>query len=117
MSSNVFEEIKVSYDAARNRVTCSSMDVVLYHAHPGAPNAVRWVVGEAPPKASQMLILWENGCPFSLFGIGRSEGFGSLIGTGLARETGVFKYSIVFVNDSGDIICGIDPVIVDQPRP
>jgi len=117
MPSNMFGEIKISYDSKVGKVICDPMDIVLYHDHVAGPNAVRWAVGEAPPKATRMLIAWESGCPFSRFGSERSTSFATLLGTGLARESGVFKYSIIFTDDGGDIVGGIDPLIIDEPRP
>lgn len=104
-------------------VTCNPWNATVYYDHAEGPSSVRWIVEKAPTGATGMRINWENGSPFVNFGVeassesGGTEAFAILVGSGLAREEAVFKYSILFLDADGKVIAGVDPAIVDSPRP
>jgi hypothetical protein len=113
---NRYYPVRIDFDGTTAR--CTPDEVQLYFDDPKRPDSVRWAVGPLPKGATRLVIKWDVASPFIHLGVelpqSREEAL-VLLGTGNVRETGVFHYSVMAVDEKGQILAGVDPRIRNDP--
>jgi len=95
-------------------------DAHLKFNQPTEPDSVRWEIKRFPAGAKTVMIKWEVDSPFLHLGAEPADGKTAkavLIGTGNTRVEGLFKYSVLFLSSTGNIVTGVDPRIINDPVP
>ncbi len=112
-----FFPVTIEFDGTAAR--CTPDEVQLYFDDPKHPNSVRWAVGKMPKGATRLVVKWDVASPFIHLGVEVPKESESLVllGTGNVREPGVFHYSVMAVNEEGQILAGVDPKIINDPTP
>jgi hypothetical protein len=109
---------RVAIEFEEGTARCTPDEAQLYYDDPGKPDSVRWAVGRMPTGATRLVVKWDVASPFIHLGVEVPQAPGEslvLLGTGNVRETGVFHYSVMAVNEEGQILAGVDPRIRNDP--
>lgn len=107
----------VTIDYANGKVTCDPMEARVYYAFAPGPDSVRWTVETFPQGADRVELRWEVEAPFRDFGMKLHQGKVVLLGTGNRGKEGSYKYTILFLDDAGNVLAGLDPMILNDPLP
>jgi hypothetical protein len=104
-----FADVHVTVDEDYH-VSVSDEEVVIYFDRPGEPHAVRWIV-HAPPMV-QVQIKWELVSPFRNLGVTiLGGGTVALVADGNRGRRGLFRYSVLAIDEKGSVRGGVDPWI------
>ncbi len=104
-----FVTVKVSY--TEGGITCDQPQPELFLIN--GPRSVVWEFESMPPDAVGAMISWQNESPFRAVGM-FSDGK-RMVASGLTMKAGAFKYSILFFNDKGIVVGGLNELVIVEP--
>jgi hypothetical protein len=111
MDSPTFETVTISF---ADGVTSVDKPVVrLYYDSPDGPDSIRWKVASKPQATARVKILWDTAGPFGQV----RNANGDIDGTGNLKKQGSYHYAVLFVDAKGQVLGGVDPDIINDPRP
>ena len=112
-----YEEVAVSGLKAR-AISVEPSTAWVFFNNPNKPDSVRWVFNGLPEGAVSVVIKWDVESPFQNFGAEcHGDGRLVLIGTGNTGIEGLYRYSILFLDEKGQVVAGVDPEVGNDPEP
>lgn len=105
------KEIFVTYD--NGKIDVDPIKAHIYWEDSELPDTVNWIV-KGCPKGLKVKIAWDLMAPFLL--VEEIDRGSRVIGRVNTQENGVYEYSVLFVDDKGQITAGCDPEIINEPN-
>jgi len=110
-----YKKVKITFEDGV--VTCKPSRAKLQPNKPDGMDSVRWEVSGGDAKKGSPVILWETDSPFYAFGADFQKS--ALLATNNTQVPGLYKYKVLFIDNQGRILGGVDPEIdnEDEPEP
>ena len=105
-------EITVTY--TKGNVTVDNLDAVIHPEDQKVPSEINWIVKNCPDDL-HVKIAWDLYGPFEF--IEEVVKGSRVIGRVNNEYRGVFNYSVLFVNEKGQIVDGCDPRVWNGTNP
>ncbi len=107
---------KVVVGGERSSIEVTPDPVTVYWLDATKEDSIRWEFNTPlPGGAKSVVIKWDVESPFQNFGAECDNGRLVLIATGNTGIGGLFRYSILFLDEKGQVVAGVDPGVHNDP--
>jgi len=105
-----FKDVTVTWDE-----TGVHVDPPVTHLfYTSGPDSVRWKIKGKRPPATRIKITWEKESPLGKISTARED---EVLGTDNRHVRGSYTYAVLLVDQQGQVVAGVDPLIINEPGP
>lgn len=112
-----FVEVEIAWDG--KTVTVKPETVQLYYDHPEGPDSIKWkfVRKGGNLRPHDYKIVFDTCGPFGKVTPKKTSFDKNINGTDNKKQKGRYHYAVLIVDERGQIVGGVDPLIENEPLP